>query len=231
MKYHLFANSVFIGGSLLVFLEAWHIIIVCFQIWQILIVAVELTIITTHALHLLHHGLHVHAFHAWHASHATWHTAHATHAAWHTTTAAATHHIAKVHAPSTEVSWSLCVLLLLILILPLVEVCLDKFVVLGWSLGEAIPPLLLVLHQEELDLATGVIPLATLSFEAIEQLNVDCIIACRENDFASFEVNVDLLILKIDLLHCEVHQVVALGPYTLWIFAHGLELRTPMNPH
>merc|ERR1740115_602945 len=154
MKYHLFANSVFIGGSLLVFLEAWHIIIVCFQIWQILIVAVELTIITTHAwhtahtLHLLHHGLHVHAFHAWHA----------THAAWHTTTAAATHHIAKVHAPSTEVSWSLCVLLLLILILPLVEVCLDKFVVLGWSLGETIPPLLLVLHQEELDLATGVIP-------------------------------------------------------------------------
>merc|ERR1740115_480538 len=84
MKYHLFANSVFIGGSLLVFLEAWHIIIVCFQIWQILIVAVELTIITTHA----------------------WHTAHTTHAAWHTTTAAATHHIAKVHAPSTEVSWS-----------------------------------------------------------------------------------------------------------------------------
>merc|ERR1711865_1287952 len=177
MKYHLFANSVFIGGSLLVFLEAWHIIIVCFQIWQILIVAVELTIITTHA---------------WHTAHATWHATHATHAAWHTTTAATTHHIAKVHAPSTEVSWSLCVLLLLILILPLVEVCLDKFVVLGWSLGEAIPPLLLVLHQEELDLATGVIPFATLSFEAIEQLNVDCIIACRENDFASFEVDVDL---------------------------------------
>eukprot|EP00658_Telonema_sp_P-2_P019311 TRINITY_DN1760_c0_g1_i6.p1 TRINITY_DN1760_c0_g1~~TRINITY_DN1760_c0_g1_i6.p1 ORF type:complete len:257 (-),score=42.25 TRINITY_DN1760_c0_g1_i6:95-865(-) len=166
------------------------------QIGQILIIAVWLTTISTahatHAAHLLHHLGHVHALHAWHTA---THAAHAAHAA---------HHLAEIHAASTELTRTriIAILVLFILVHPLVEVSLDpRSLVL--VLGQAVPPLALLLDEEELHLATSVVPLATLWVESLEQLELESGVASRKVELAGIEIDVDLLVLQVDLLDGE----------------------------